>query len=120
MILEHVQDAEAGFAGHVLVYRVTAALDGLATADFQKELCAAIEAEKPQALVLACEDMPYLTSSGLRAIMTLGKMLMAGQGKLVLTGLDGLAAQIFTTSGFSTIFPVVADLAAAKAILDPS
>ena len=49
--------------------------------------------------------------------MTIGKRLMGKGGRLVLAGLCGLAEQIVSTSGFSTIFPVVADLSEARRTL---
>lgn len=120
MNLERARDDEATFSAGVLVYHIDGALDGLEAAHFLDLVTADMEAEQPRDIVLVCDDMPYLTSSGLRSIMTIGKKLMAHGGRLVLAGLAGLAEQIVATSGFSTIFPVVADLVEARRTLGGS
>ena len=117
MELTRAQNDEAAFSAKVLVYRIDGALDGLEATSFLSSVTSDMDTEEPHDIVLVCDDMPYLTSSGLRSIMTIGKRIMGKGGKLVLAGLSGLAEQIVATSGFSTIFPVVADLAQARKTL---
>lgn len=62
-------------------------------------------AETATVLILDCSEMPYLTSTGLRALMRLGKAVLAHQGKMIICGLDGLAKTIYTSAGFSQMFP---------------
>lgn len=117
MKLTRAKKDEEAFSAKVLVYRVDGALDGLEATNFLSSVTSDMDAEEPNHIVLVCDDMPYLTSSGLRSIMTIGKRLMGKGGRLVLAGLCGLAEQIVATSGFSTIFPVVADLLEARRTL---
>jgi anti-anti-sigma factor len=59
-----------------------------------------------RSLVLDMSKVEYLSSAGLRAILSLGKQTQAGGGKLVLCGLSGVVREIFAISGFLNLFPV--------------
>lgn len=61
--------------------------------------------ENVSGLILDCSEMSYLTSTGLRALMNIGKAMLAKQGKMVVCGLDGLAKTIYLSAGFAQIFP---------------
>jgi anti-anti-sigma factor len=59
-----------------------------------------------QSLVLDLSKVEYLSSAGLRAILSLGKQTQAAGGKLVLCGIKGVVQEIFSISGFLNLFPV--------------
>ena len=116
--LIHCTKDEARFARKTLVYKIKGALDGLEAENFLNSLLAAYDPGEAAALVLCCEDMPYLTSSGLRSIMTIGKTLRRDKAPLVVCGLKDLALEIYTSSGFATLFPSVATLDEAREIVE--
>ncbi len=118
MELIHCTKDEALFARKTLVYKIEGALDGLEAENFLNSLLAAYDPGEAAALVLCCEDMPYLTSSGLRSIMTIGKTLRRDKAPLVVCGLKDLALEIYTSSGFATLFPSVATLDEAREIVE--
>lgn len=62
-------------------------------------------AESVSALILDCSAMPYITSSGLRALMRIGKTMLAKQGRMSICNLDGLAKTIYLSTGFARVFP---------------
>jgi anti-anti-sigma factor len=70
-----------------------------------------------KALVFDLSKLAYISSAGLRVVLLAGKQLRASGGKLVLCGVSGLVLEVFEMSGFLTLFPVVADVPAAGALL---
>lgn len=63
-----------------------------------------------KSLVLDLAGVDYLSSAGLRSILTLGKHTQAVGGKLVLCGIQGTVREIFEISGFLSLFPVADDM----------
>jgi anti-anti-sigma factor len=98
-------------------FTVAGALDTLEAPKFQEAVLSGAAAVQARDVVIDCTDMPYLTSTGLRAIMTIGKTMMAAGGRMVLCGLSGLALEIFTSSGFAQVFPPAQTLADARRML---
>lgn len=99
----------------ILECRVNGALDRLETQVFIDALKQAIS-PSTRGLILDCSAMPYMSSAGLRAIMIIGKKLMAQDARFVLCGLSGLALEIYTASGFSQVFAPVEGVDEARAL----
>jgi anti-anti-sigma factor len=64
-------------------------------------------------LLLDCSRLDYVSSTGLRVLLTILKKAKAAQGKFVLCSLQENIREIFEISGFSGIFEVYPDRAAA-------
>lgn len=80
------------------------ALDTLGAEKFQTTVLSAVQQSDNHGVILDCALMPYLTSTGLRSFMTIGKAARANGSDMILVGLSGLAREIFIASGFSKIF----------------
>lgn len=87
-------------------FTLDGALDTLEAEKFQTTVLSSLQQSGNHGVILDCTLMPYLTSTGLRSFMTIGKAARANGGDMVLVGLSGLAREIFTASGFSKIFPM--------------
>jgi len=98
-------------------FTVRGALDTLEAPKFQQAVLDGVAAVQAKGLIIDCTAMPYLTSTGLRAIMTIGKAMMASSGRMVLCGLSGLALEIFTSSGFAQVFPPAGTIDEARKML---
>jgi anti-anti-sigma factor len=57
-------------------------------------------------IVLNCEKMNYISSSGLRVFLILQKKMMASGGVLKICCLQPTIKEIFDISGFSSIFTI--------------
>jgi anti-anti-sigma factor len=74
----------------------------------------AAEAPKAQAFLdgvhgevtLDCSGLDYISSAGLGVLLRTQKRLLAGNGKLRLTGLKAHLRDIFTYSGFDQLFEI--------------
>lgn len=63
-----------------------------------------LEREKGVRVVVDLSDVDYLSSLGIRALMTLEKRLKSSSGGLVLTGLNPFVTQVLSLSGLLTQF----------------
>ncbi|MCR5258820.1 MAG: STAS domain-containing protein [Desulfovibrio sp.] len=98
-------------------FTVDGAIDTLEAPKFQETVLAGIAAVQAKDVVIECTAMPYLTSTGLRAFMTIGKTMKAAGGRMVPCGLSGLALEIYTSSGFAQVFPPAETLDDARRML---
>jgi len=64
-------------------------------------------------LVLDLTGLDYVSSAGLRVLLVTAKKLSRLNGKIILFGLQDTVKEVFTISGFLSIFPVAADEAEA-------
>jgi anti-anti-sigma factor len=94
-----------------LIVTVTGRLDGLTTPDFDRQVAAWV---KPgQLVVLDFAQLNYISSAGLRSILTLGKQLKTAGGRLALCSLTGFIQEVIELSGFNAFLPVYPDVASA-------
>ena len=98
----------------VAEFRLDGALDTMEAQNFQETVLAAVNAPGARGVIIDATNMPYMTSTGLRAFMSIGKAARAGGGDMVICGLGGLALEIFTSAGFSRVFPPASDIEAAR------
>ncbi len=57
-------------------------------------------------VLLDCEDLSYINSAGLRAILKAAKVLWERDGKLALCALSPLVEDVITIAGFHKIIPI--------------
>ena len=89
-------------------------MDGATAEECREKVMAALE-PADRFLVFDAADLSYISSAGLRTILRLVERLNARGGKLVLCGLSPEVREVFRTSGFDKIMPIVADRDAARA-----
>lgn len=78
------------------------------------ELKCASEASETKSLILDLSGLEYLSSAGLRLILSMGKELQANGGKLVLCIPNGQTRQIVEAAGFHKLFTVCSTLGEAS------
>ena len=62
--------------------------------------------EKGIVLVLNCEKMEYISSSGLRVVLGTHKKVVAAGGKFIVEGLNKEVKSVFDITGFSRILNI--------------
>lgn len=58
-------------------------------------------------IVMDCECMDYISSSGLRLFLSLRKASMAAGGKMTIKNLQEGVKQVFEVTGFVSLFEIV-------------
>lgn len=89
----------------VLVLRPVGRLDSNSSPELERAVLEHLE-KGCKRMVFDLSGMDYVSSAGLRVILLAGKKLRATQGKLALSGMHELVAEVFTMSGFLAFFAV--------------
>lgn len=97
--------------GEVVVLAVQGRLDSNTSKQLDEVLAAQVQS-KP-AVVLDFSGLEYISSAGLRVLLKAAKQGRAGGGKLALCALSPHVREVFDISGFSSIFAIHGDRAAA-------
>jgi anti-anti-sigma factor len=100
--------------GDVVVVRLSGRLDSSAASSAETQLSAAVTGSPPR-VAIDMSNLAYVSSAGLRVLLVLAKKVQQQKGKVALGGLSANVREVFTVSGFDTIFPIEPDTAAAVA-----
>ena len=90
------------------IYRIAGRLDGLTSPDLESAVKSAISGGTPR-VILDMRAVTYVSSAGLRGILSSAKRAKAAEGSLAVFGLQTEVNEVFEASGFSTVLPVVSD-----------
>ena len=91
----------------VLIARAEGRIDGANARDFESAVqAAARECECECAFILDCEELSYLSSAGLRAMLLIAKALAKREVPFALCSLSDPVAEIFQISGFDQIISI--------------
>ena len=104
--------------GIACVLELIGRLDSIASKPLESKITDLVE-EKKTHFLLDLEQLSYISSAGLRTILTGAKAIERNDGKIVLCSLTGDVKNVFNVSGFIDIFSVEEDRIAALAQLDP-
>jgi len=102
--------------GNFLVLKVKGRMDAVTAPEFEA-YCAKLMEAGDKAFIVELAGLEYISSAGLRSILAVAKKLKAVQGDIRFCGLKGMVQEVFSISGFSTMFPIAdtAEAAASKA-----
>ena len=88
-----------------LIISVAGRLDAVSAPEFEKT-CSERIAENEYTFVFDFKDLDYLSSAGLRSLLVIGKKLREKNGFICLAALKDIIKDVFTISGFDSIFPI--------------
>jgi anti-anti-sigma factor len=91
--------------GSAAVVSVKGRIDAVTAPEFEKDL-SALMTGGDTTLVLSLAGLEYISSAGLRSILTIAKQLKTKNGKLLFAGLQGPVKDVFKISGFGSIFTI--------------
>lgn len=89
-------------------------LDAVSAPTYEQQVSALIETA-PGSLILDFAGLDYISSAGLRALLTTTKRIKAKGGQLYCVNVQGPVEEVFQISGFSTILPLLGSVAEALA-----
>jgi anti-anti-sigma factor len=98
-------------AGDVTVAKLAGRLDSGSAAAAEENLTKLLGSGAPR-LAIDMSNLDYISSAGLRVLLVIARKVQQAQGNLAIFGLRPSVREVFTISGFDSIF-VVRDNAAA-------
>ena len=101
----------------VLAADVEGRIDGSNVVQFEEAVRSAIE-DSDRAVIMNFENLVYISSAGLRAILLMAKSLQNRDAKLLLCSLSDRIREVFEISGFDKILPIHPSKAEALDSLD--
>jgi anti-anti-sigma factor len=87
-----------------LVVSVTGRMDAISAPEFEQNLMGLIDSGHTT-VVIDCGDLVYITSAGLRSILTIAKALKGTGGTLKISALKDVVKKVYEISGFGAIIP---------------
>ncbi len=98
--------------GATMIVTVGGRMDAGSAPEFDKR-CEAWIAEGALSFVVDFAGLDYISSAGLRSLLVLGKKAAARQGRVVIAAARDVVKEVFTISGFGTLFPMADTVEAA-------
>jgi stage II sporulation protein AA (anti-sigma F factor antagonist) len=98
--------------GKTLTASIEGRLDAVTSSDMEKQLNEAI-GEEQLSVIVDLAQLEYISSAGLRVVLSLAKTVKAAGETFVLCSLKDSVEQVFEISGFSGILNIAADKEAA-------
>lgn len=89
--------------GEQIVATIVGRLDTAASAKFATDMQPLLD-NADKAIVLDCSAMEFISSSGLRLFLTLRKATIAQGGSVTISGVNDNVKQVFTITGFYSLF----------------
>ncbi|MDP2849397.1 MAG: STAS domain-containing protein [Humidesulfovibrio sp.] len=90
--------------GVFLVLEVEGRMDAATSSQFEAHCLGCLEAGDKR-LVVDLSKLEYISSAGLRSILSAAKKLKGAGGDMAFCAMGGIVAEVFAVSGFSKLFP---------------
>ncbi len=94
--------------GKFLIVKVSGRLDANTAKDYEDK-CSSFLKDKNR-MIIDFSELEYISSAGLRSVLSIGKKIKASQGKYVFCNLQPMVKEVFKISGFNSIFPMYDNL----------
>jgi len=91
--------------GDVKIIKFFGRLDAVASPDAEKRLMAAA-AQDGVRIALDLSGLSYISSLGMRVLLSLAKQVQTGGGKMALAAINDTVQEIFKLAGFTELFTV--------------
>ncbi len=88
-----------------LIIKIKGRMDAITSPEFEKECSKWIDGGE-SLLVVDLEGLEYISSAGLRSILSAAKSLKAKQGEMRFCNLTGMVQEVFSISGFASMFSI--------------
>jgi anti-anti-sigma factor len=92
----------------VLIVDMTGRLDSSTTGSAHDAMVG-IAKSRPKRVILNLDGLKYVTSSGLRAILTFSKLLQSSNSELKICNANSSVKELLQTSGFNSLLKVFDD-----------
>jgi anti-sigma B factor antagonist len=101
--------------GDVVILKLVGRLDSNTAKSAEDGLAGVLSGGATPRVVIDMSQLAYISSAGLRVLLAAAKKAKQGGGKLALFGLLANVREVFSISGFDTIFSILPGRSAALA-----
>lgn len=105
--------------GSFLILRLNGRLDGASSGSLQQCIDQAIAEQKVRQIVLDMQQVHYLSSAGIRVLVSAIKSLRPLGGDLILAGIQGYAGEVLKLAGFDKLLTQFGSIEEAERKLFP-
>ncbi len=91
--------------GKAVIMTIKGRMDAITAAEFDRET-GNITGSGERLIIIDMSGLDYISSAGLRSILTASKRLKGEGGDIILTSLKNVVRDVFEISGFSSILPI--------------
>ena len=91
----------------VAIVEIKGRLD-VTTASDLEQVFTKLLSENQNKVLVECRELEYISSAGLRVLLSAAKQYNKVSGQIMLAGLSQNVKQVFEISGFTSIFPIYA------------
>jgi len=109
-------DLQTRIENNAIVVTISGRLDAVTAPEYEKRIRELIDSGNNY-FVVDFEQLDYISSAGLRALLLMAKLLKEKGGKVCLANVKGNVRSVFDMSGFTTIFKMEDSIATALAAL---
>jgi anti-anti-sigma factor len=102
---EVTMQVETGQQNGITTVSIRGRMDAVTTPEIESRLTRLVDGGEKRLLV-NMNELEYISSAGLRALLTAAKRLKGEQGEIAFTNLGGHVKEVFEISGFYSIFKV--------------
>ena len=102
-------ECESTKQGNAVIVKVRGRMDAVTAPEFETECGKWIDGGE-LLLIIDLGGLEYISSAGLRSILAAAKRLKAAQGDIRFCNLNGMVQEVFSISGFSSMFTVCGGL----------
>ena len=90
---------------NIVTVNIAGRLDTVTSAEFERTLVPHFSAQGLE-LVLDCREMEYISSAGLRVVLTAHKNITAKGGRFIIRNINKEVHSVFDMTGFSRILTI--------------
>ncbi|MCG8530911.1 MAG: STAS domain-containing protein [Desulfovibrionales bacterium] len=87
------------------ILQIGGRMDAVNSTEFERE-CSTLFEDGMRNAIVDLSNVEYISSAGLRSILFLAKKLRSEHGEVRFCGLHGMVEEVFTISGFISMFPI--------------
>lgn len=93
------------FENDKVILNVSGRIDTVTSSDFQQQVLDVFDMSL-QNLVLDCQNLEYISSSGLRALLVIAKLANCKDVEITLKNVNSMVLEVLEMSGFDSFFTI--------------
>ena len=101
-------DVKSEVVNGMAIYRIAGRVDAVTAPKLESAVSTTIDAGTPR-VIFDMRAVTYISSAGLRVVLSSAKRAKAANGGLAVFGLQPAVQEVFEVSGFQNVLPVVSD-----------